>query len=85
MESKPQNLAFGNNPENFHPCLYEVKGYYLPMTSCRVRIIKSRQMFCWAELFATYLRMVLIEKLNFEKRSADTKNHEEFPSMQIKS
>ena len=22
MESRPQNLEFRNNPENFHPCCY---------------------------------------------------------------
>ena len=24
MESQPQNPEFRNDPENFHPCLYEV-------------------------------------------------------------
>ena len=24
MESQPQNPEFRNNPENFHPCLYNV-------------------------------------------------------------
>ena len=24
MESQPQNPECGNNPENFHPCIYEL-------------------------------------------------------------
>ena len=25
MESQPQNPEFRNNPENFHPCIYNMK------------------------------------------------------------
>ena len=28
MESQPQNPEFRNNPENFHPCIYEIFSYY---------------------------------------------------------
>ena len=28
MESQPQNTELRNNPENFHPCLHQLKWYY---------------------------------------------------------
>ena len=29
MKSQPQNPAFRNNPENFHPCFHSIFGPYL--------------------------------------------------------